>query len=83
MHSILRSFLGRLLRDPASRTGDVHWAVVEGLSDIAGQRFELSDEGLRAADAWLRQQGVSSPRATIPSERSACQRSRSSRDVKS
>ena len=50
--------LGRILRDPASRNGDVHWAVVEGLSDIAGQRFALSDEGLRAADAWLRQQGV-------------------------
>jgi hypothetical protein len=31
---------------------------VEGLGDIAGQRFELSDEGLRAADAWLRQQGI-------------------------
>jgi hypothetical protein len=50
--------LGRILRDPASRNGDVHWSVVEALSDFAAQRFELSDEGLRAADAWLRQQGV-------------------------
>jgi hypothetical protein len=50
--------LGRLLRDPASRNGDVHWAVVEAVSDVAEQRFELSDEGLSAADTWLRQQGV-------------------------
>jgi hypothetical protein len=50
--------LARLIRDPASRNGDVHWAVVEAVSDIAGKRFALSDEGLRAADAWLRQQGA-------------------------
>ena len=49
---------GRILRDPTSRHGDVHWAVVEGLSAIAGQRFELSEQGLRDADAWLRKQGA-------------------------
>ena len=49
---------GRILRDPASRNGDVHWAVVEAAGTIAGRRFELSDEGLRAADAWLRDQGA-------------------------
>jgi hypothetical protein len=50
--------LGRILRDPASKTGDLHWAVVEGVSKIAGRRFRLSDEGLRDADAWLREQGA-------------------------
>jgi HEAT repeat protein len=48
--------LGRILRDPASRNGDVHWDVVDALGKIAGRRFELSEEGLRAADAWLREQ---------------------------
>jgi hypothetical protein len=50
--------LARILRDPRSRNGDVHWAVVEALGEIAGQRFEISEEGLRAADVWLRDQGV-------------------------
>lgn len=50
--------LGRILRDPASRNGDVHWAVVEAVGKIARRRFELSEEGLRAADAWLRDQGA-------------------------
>jgi hypothetical protein len=49
---------GRILRDPASRHGDVHWAAVEGLGRIAGRRFELSEEGLRDADAWLREHGA-------------------------
>ena len=49
---------GRILRDPRSRDGDVHWAVVEGLAKMAGKPFELSEDGLRDADAWLREQGV-------------------------
>ena len=50
--------LGRILRDPASRNGDVHWAVVEAVAKFARRRFELSEDGLRAADAWLREQGA-------------------------
>jgi hypothetical protein len=32
--------------------------VFGALSDLSGRRFALSDEGLQAADAWLRQQRV-------------------------
>jgi HEAT repeat protein len=48
--------LGRILRDPASRNGDVCWDAVEAIGTIARRRFELNEEGLRAADAWLREQ---------------------------
>lgn len=49
---------GRILRDPVSRNGDVHWAVVEAVGTFARRRFELSEEGWRAADSWLRNQGA-------------------------
>ena len=50
--------LARVLRDPASRTGDVDWCAVEAIGAIAGRPFRDEQDPRLAAELWLQQRGL-------------------------
>lgn len=50
--------LARVLRTPESTTGDLDWAAMEALQEIAGQRFVDQPDPKQAAERWLRERGL-------------------------
>jgi hypothetical protein len=50
--------LARVLRDPASRNGDLDWNAIEALGDIAGRTFVKEPEPKQAAERWLQARGI-------------------------
>ena len=50
--------LARVLRDPASRNGDIDWCAIEAIGDIARRRFVKEPEPKQAAERWLQERGL-------------------------